>query len=149
MGYVALQKKPRIANDVGADAVFFNNPELPMTRSELVLPLLIRERVLGVLDIQSDQPRAFSVDDIDVLQTLADQIAVAIENARLLDESQAALQQLEALTGMRTREAWRQKLQGRGRAFTYTPLGMRAGKLSASSREYSESPTAPAWTEDR
>jgi GAF domain-containing protein/HAMP domain-containing protein len=132
VGYVALQKKPRIAMDVGADAVFFNNPELPMTRSELALPLLIRERILGVLDIQSDKPEAFSVDDIDVLQTLADQIAVAIENARLLDESQAALQQLEAVTGVRTREAWRQKLQGRGRAFTYTPLGMRAGKVSAS-----------------
>jgi GAF domain-containing protein len=129
VGYVALQKKPRIAMDVGADAVFFNNPDLPMTRSELSLPLLIRDQVLGVLDIQSDKPRAFNVDDIDVLQTLADQIAVAIENARLLDESQATLQQLEAVTGMRTREAWHQKLQGRGRSFTYTPLGLRAGKL--------------------
>jgi GAF domain-containing protein len=130
VGYVAWQKKPRIAMDVGADAVFFNNPDLPMTRSELALPLMIRNQVLGVLDIQSDKPRAFNVDDIDVLQTLADQIAVAIENARLLDESIAALQQLEAVTGMRTREAWRQKLQGRGRAFTYTPLGLRAGKLT-------------------
>ncbi len=130
VGYVAWQKKPRIAMDVGSDAIFFNNPDLPMTRSELALPLLVRNRVLGVLDIQSDKPRAFSVDDIDVLQTLADQIAVAIENARLLDESNATLQQLEAVTGMRTREAWRQKLQGRGRAFTYTPLGLRAGKLA-------------------
>jgi GAF domain-containing protein len=132
VGYVASQKKPRIAMDVGTDAVFFNNPDLPMTRSELALPLLIRDRVLGVLDIQSDKPRAFNVEDIDVLQTLADQIAVAIENARLLDESQAALQQLEAVTGLRTHEAWRQKLQGRGRAFTYTPLGMRSGKSSHS-----------------
>jgi GAF domain-containing protein len=130
VGYVALRKKPRIAMDVGTDAVFFNNPDLPMTRSELALPLLIRDQVLGVLDIQSDKPRAFNVDDIDVLQTLADQVAVAIENARLLDESQAALQQLEAVTGMRTREAWHQKLQGRSRAFTYTPLGMRLGRLA-------------------
>ena len=132
VGYVASQKKPRIAMDVGVDAVFFNNPDLPNTRSELALPLLIRESVLGVLDIQSDKPRAFSVDDIDVLQTLADQIAVAIENARLLDESQATLQQLEAITGMRTREAWRQKLQGKSRAFTYTPLGLRTGNQSNS-----------------
>jgi GAF domain-containing protein len=115
---------------VGADAVFFNNPDLPMTRSEIALPLLIRDRLLGVLDIQSDKPQAFNAGDIDVLQTLANQIAVAIENARLLDESQATLQQLEAVTGMRTREAWRQKLQGKGRAFTYTPLGLRAGNLS-------------------
>jgi GAF domain-containing protein len=132
VGYVAAQKKPRIAMDVGADAVFFNNPDLPLTRSEVALPLLVRDRVLGILDIQSDKPKAFSMDDIDVLQTLADQIAVAIENARLLDESQATLVQLEAITGMRTQQAWRQKLQGKGRAFTYTPLGMRAGKLAAS-----------------
>jgi len=131
VGYVAAQKKPRIALDVGADAVFFNNPDLPMTRSELALPLLIRNRVVGVLDIQSDVPQAFNVDDIDVLQTLSDQVAVAIENARLLDESQAALTQLEALTTFRTRDAWQQKLQGKSRVFTYTPLGLRAERPSA------------------
>jgi len=130
VGYVAAQKKPRIALDIGTDAVFFNNPDLPMTRSELALPLLIRNRVLGILDIQSDKPQAFNLDDIDVLQTLADQVAVAIENARLLDESQATLTQLEALTAVRTREAWSQKLHGKSRVFTFTPLGLRAEKLS-------------------
>ncbi len=130
VGYVAAQKKPRIALDVGADAVFFNNPDLPMTRSEVALPLLVRTRVLGVLDIQSDKPQAFNADDIDVLQTLSDQVAVAIENARLLDETQAAIVQLEALSNLRTHEAWRQKLGERSRVFTYTPLGLRAEKLS-------------------
>jgi GAF domain-containing protein len=130
VGYVAAQKKPRIALDVGADATFFNNPDLPMTRSELALPLLVRGKVLGVLDIQSDKPQAFNVEDIDVLQTLSDQIAVAIENARLIDETQAAILQLEALTSVRTREAWSQKLRERGRVFTYTPLGLRAEKIS-------------------
>jgi GAF domain-containing protein len=129
VGYVAAQKKPRIALDVGEDAVFFNNPDLPMTRSEVALPLLVRNKVLGVLDIQSDKPQAFRTEDIDVLQTLSDQIAVAIENARLLDETQAAILQLEALTGIRTREAWTQKLHENNRVFTYTPLGMRAEKL--------------------
>ncbi|RPJ25100.1 MAG: GAF domain-containing protein, partial [Chloroflexi bacterium] len=129
VGYVAAQKKPRIALDVGADAVFFNNPDLPMTRSELALPLLVRNKVLGVLDIQSDKPQAFNADDIDVLQTLSDQVAIAIENARLLDETQAAIVQLEALTSLRTREAWGQKLRERNRVFTYTPLGLRAEKL--------------------
>jgi GAF domain-containing protein len=129
VGYVAAHKKPRIAVDVGADAIFFNNPDLPLTRSEVALPLLVRNKVLGVLDIQSDKPQAFSMDDIDVLQTLSDQIAIAIENARLLDETQAAILQLEALTSIRTHEAWSQKLQDRGRAFTYTPLGLRAEKL--------------------
>ena len=130
VGYVAAQKKPRIALDVGEDAIFFNNPDLPMTRSEVALPLLIRNKVLGVLDIQSDKPQAFGSEDIDVLQTLSDQIAIAIENARLLDETQAAIIQLEALTSRRTREVWSQKLRDNNRVFTYTPLGLRAEKLS-------------------
>jgi len=130
VGYVAGQKKPRIALDVGTDAAFFNNPHLPMTRSEIALPLLVRSRLLGVLDIQSDKTAAFSIDDMDVLETLADQVAVAIDNAKLLDESQAAFLQLEALTAVRTREAWSQKLARRQRVFTYTPLGLRAEKPS-------------------
>ncbi len=129
VGYVAAQKKPRIALDVGTDAVFFNNPDLPLTRSEVALPLLIHNKILGVLDIQSDRPQAFSIDDIDVLQTLSDQIAIAIENARLLDETQAAIMQLEALTSIRTHEAWTQKLREQERVFTYTPLGLRSEKL--------------------
>lgn len=131
VGYVAAQKKPRIALDVGLDAVFFNNPDLPMTRSEIALPLLVRNKVLGILDIQSDKPQAFSTEDIDVLETLANQVAVAIDNARLLDESQATYMQLEALTTLRTREVWSQKLQEKERVFTYTPLGLRAEKSSS------------------
>jgi GAF domain-containing protein len=130
VGYVAAHRKSRIALDVGTDAVFFNNPYLPMTRSEAAIPLMIRNKVLGVLDIQSDKPQAFSLEDLDILETLADQVAIAIENARLLDESQATLLQLEALTTVRTREAWSQKLSGRHRVFTYTPLGLRAEKPS-------------------
>jgi len=126
IGYAVAQKNYRIALDVGADAVFFENIDLPATHSEIALPLIIQNRVLGVLDIQSDQPQAFSVEDVDVLQTLADQVAVAIENARLLDESQTALMQLEAVTNFRTREAWAQRLQKQAHAFTYTPLGLRA-----------------------
>ncbi|MGB8983378.1 MAG: GAF domain-containing protein [Anaerolineales bacterium] len=129
VGYVAAQKKPRIALDVGIDAVFFNNPDLPMTRSEVALPMLVRNKMLGVLDIQSDKPQAFNTDDIEVLQTLADQVAIAIENAHLLDETQAAIIQLEALTAVRTREAWSRKLRERSRVFTYTPLGLRAERL--------------------
>lgn len=130
VGYVAAQKLTRIALDVGVDSIVFNNPDLPMTRSEIALPLLVRNRVLGVLDIQSDKPQAFSEEDIDVLETLANQVAIAIDNARLLDESQTTFMQLEALTTLRTREAWSLKLREQERAFTYTPLGLRAEKLS-------------------
>lgn len=136
VGYVAAHKRLHIALDIGADAVFFNNPDLPMTRSEVALPLLVRNKVLGVLDIQSDQPQAFRLEDVDVLQTLADQIAVAIENARLLGEAQAALMQLEAVSTVRTREAWGKKLQEQKHAFTYTPLGVRAEGSSGEASGY-------------
>jgi GAF domain-containing protein len=145
VGYVAAQKKPRIALDVGADAVFFNNPDLPMTRSELALPLLVRHKILGVLDIQSDKPQAFNADDIDVLQTLSDQVAVAIENARLLDETQAAIVQLEALTSRRTREACGQKWVKKSRLHLY--LLDCAEKLSQDGDNAIARPDHAAWTE--
>lgn len=133
VAYTAAQKKPRIALDVGTDAVFFDNPDLPNTHSEMALPLMIQDRVLGVIDIQSDQPQAFSDDDIDVLQTLADQVAIAIENTRLLEEAQTALMQIEMLTTARTREAWNQKVKEGDFAYTYTPLGLLTGKTSEKS----------------
>lgn len=129
VGYALSLKKPHIVFDVGTDAILFNNPDLPMTRSEAALPLVVRNKVLGVLDIHSDKPQAFGTEDIDILQTLADQIAIAIENARLLDESQAAVMQLETLTADRTGEAWNQELKKKERVFTYTPLGLRAEKV--------------------
>lgn len=95
VGYVAGSGKPRIALDVGHDAVFFNNPDLPETRSEMALPLLIRGMVIGILDIQSHATAAFSEDDIDVFHILADQVAIAIENARLFSETKRALTEVE------------------------------------------------------
>jgi GAF domain-containing protein len=128
VNFVAQTKKPKILADIGTDATIFNNPDLPLTRSEIALPLLVRGRLLGVLDIQSDKPSAFTTQDLDVFETLADQLAVAIDNARLLEESQAALLQLEAVTTARTRDAWDQKLKEKPRVVTYTPLGLRAEK---------------------
>jgi len=126
IGYVITHKVPRIALNSGADAVRFDNPDLPDTRSEIALPLIIRNRTIGVLDIQSEQPEAFTLEDIDVLQTLSDQITMSIENTRLLDETQATLKQLETVTAVQTHEAWRQRTQKQSLAFTYTPLGLRA-----------------------
>lgn len=91
VGFVATQGEPRIALDVGVDSVFFNNPDLPETRSEMALPLRASGRIIGVLDVQSKDTNAFSQEDISVISTLADQIAIAIENARLYEENQQAL----------------------------------------------------------
>jgi K+-sensing histidine kinase KdpD len=73
----------RIALDVGKEAVWFNNPFLPDTRSEMALPLAIAEEVIGALTVQSVEEAAFSQEDIASLQAMADQLAVAINNARL------------------------------------------------------------------
>ena len=106
VGYVASHGEPRIALDVGADAVYFNNPNLPDTRSEMALPLRTSGRVIGVLDVQSRETNAFVQEDISVLSTLADQIAVAIENARLHEESQMALAESRSTFENYVRQEW-------------------------------------------
>ena len=87
VGYVASEGKPRIALDVGEEAVYFDNPYLPETRSEVGIPLIVRGKTIGVLDIQAIEREAFNEDDLYIFQTLADQIAIAIENIRLFHES--------------------------------------------------------------
>jgi methyl-accepting chemotaxis protein len=96
VGYVTGKGRPRIALDVGKDAVHFDNPMLPETRSELALPLKIGSQIIGALDVQSKHEAAFDQDDITVLQTMADQLAIAIENARLLQETQKTVHELSA-----------------------------------------------------
>jgi GAF domain-containing protein/HAMP domain-containing protein len=86
VGYVTGTGKSRIALDVGADQVHFANPDLPNTRSELALPLWAGDQIIGALDVQSEDPQAFDEEDVLVLQTMADQLAVAIENARLISD---------------------------------------------------------------
>ncbi|MBC7225981.1 MAG: GAF domain-containing protein [Thermoflexales bacterium] len=92
VGWTALHRKPRIALDVGKDAVRFANPLLPHTRSEMTLPLMVGDRLLGVLNVQSAEEAAFDEDDIRALQSMADQLAIAIENARRLSEEAMLLE---------------------------------------------------------
>ena len=78
VGYASQAGRARIALDTGSDAVFFNNLDLPNTRSEIALPLLYGEKILGVLDVQSTVPSAFKDEDINLLSTLANQITIVI-----------------------------------------------------------------------
>jgi GAF domain-containing protein len=80
VGYVSQGGLPRIALDAGSDAVFFNNPDLPKTRSEIALPLKYGSKIIGVLDVQSTLPFAFKDEEINFLSTLTDQIAVILNN---------------------------------------------------------------------
>jgi GAF domain-containing protein len=124
VGFAAYQKRSRIAQDVGTDEAFFNNPDLPDTHSEVALPLVVQNRLIGVLDIQSQEHNAFSLDDVYALQTMADQIAMAIENTRLIERSRSAISDLEAINASGTTKAWKDQLAGKGRGFTYTSLGI-------------------------
>jgi GAF domain-containing protein/HAMP domain-containing protein len=92
VGNVASTGKPRIALDTGDDAVFFNNPNLPETKSEMALPLKVGERIIGVLDVQSTEAKAFKPEDIEILSILADQVSIAIENANLFEDAQSVIQ---------------------------------------------------------
>jgi len=106
VGNVTATGKPRVAMDVGVDAVFFDNPELPDTHSEMALPLKSGGLVVGALDVQSTEIGAFADEDIQLLSLLADQVSLAIENARLFEETRNALAEAEAVSRQFTREVW-------------------------------------------
>lgn len=106
VGFCAQTGQPRIALDVGMDAVYFNNPDLPETRSEVALPLKARGQTVGVLDVQSTEAGAFTSEDLDVLTALANQVSIALENARLLAEARAAYLQGQEVYNEFTRTEW-------------------------------------------
>ena len=106
VGFVTSTGNPRIALDTGTDAVYFDNPDLPDTHSEMALPLKIGNQVIGALDVQSIKPNAFLQEDINILSVLADQVSAALENARLHEEAREALSKAENAYRQVTGEAW-------------------------------------------
>ncbi|MBN1955744.1 MAG: GAF domain-containing protein [Anaerolineae bacterium] len=124
VGYVTQHGQPRIALDVGEDATYFNNPDLPLTRSEVALPLIAGTQIMGALDVQSTEESAFSQEDIAVLSVLADQVAVAIENSRLIAQTQEALAEVEALHYQYMEREWSRLTAERGVvSYEYSRLG--------------------------
>ena len=114
VGWAIANAQARIALDVGEDAVRLATAELPQTRSEAALPLRSRGRVIGALTVQSDRPAAFDQATVVVLQTMADQVAVALDNARLFAEAEEALEAMRRAYGEMGRRAWRQTLRAYG-----------------------------------
>jgi GAF domain-containing protein len=134
IGWAVANRQPRIAQNVGQEMVRFNNPHLPLTRSELALPIQIHEskvdstptganlvnegerdaRVLGAMSIQSTQEAAFDQDDILILQSIADGLASAIENARLFTATQASLDEIRTLHRQYLEQAWQLEKARRG-----------------------------------
>ncbi len=111
IGWSIANAEARIALDVGDDAVQFKNPDLPETRSEGALPLRSRGEVLGALTIQSETAAAFTPEIISTLQTMVDQIAIAIDNAELLAKNEAVLEAERKAYGELSQEDWLKLLQ--------------------------------------
>ena len=113
VGFVTGTGKPRVALDTGADAVFFNNPDLPQTRSEIALPLHVGDEIIGALDVQSTEPNAFLQEDINILSTLADQVSIAIQNAQQFEATRKALSESEVLSRQFVQAGWQQFTKSR------------------------------------
>lgn len=97
VGWASANNQPRIASDVSDDPLYLKHPALPETRSEASVPIVLGSQVLGVLDVQSAQPAAFGKDTLILLQTLANQIATAIQTVELVERSQVNVQEIERL----------------------------------------------------
>lgn len=123
IGWITANRKPRVALDVAEDPFHFKNPLLPDTRSELAIPLVVGNELLGALDVQSRTPNAFGPGDVQVLQTLADQLSVAIENAQLFQQTQTSLEEMSGLYQRMAGSSWRTLLQGSEHEAVYQRAG--------------------------
>jgi GAF domain-containing protein/HAMP domain-containing protein len=125
VGNVTSTGIPRVATNTGADSIYFNNPDLPQTRSELALPLKIQEQVIGALDIQSTDINAFSDEDVKALTTLADQVSIAIQNTRLINQIEKSLAESNAIQRQYIRETWsRMPKEEKISGFRYSATGV-------------------------
>ncbi len=111
VGMAARNNQPRIINDTQEDPSYRPDENTPDTRCQVAIPIAAGAQVLGVLDIRANIPDAFQQDDIFVLQTLANQIAGAIQNIRLLESAQVDLEETSLLY-----KVTRQVTQARERA---------------------------------
>jgi GAF domain-containing protein/HAMP domain-containing protein len=114
IGQVTLEGSPVVARDTIVPIVPWKpNPLLPRTRAEMALPLRVGNQIIGALDLQSTKPDVFTEDDERVFQNMADQLAVAINNVSLVEESRARLFEIEQLNLLRTEESWSEYFQQR------------------------------------
>jgi signal transduction histidine kinase len=118
VGRVTGSGEPRVALDVGADAVFFDNPDLPATRSEMALPLIVEDEIIGALDVQSTKASAYDDQDVALMGLLADQMAIAIANARLFEQTHNALEAVQKIHRQYVQREWT-NVAARERELTY------------------------------
>jgi len=124
MHLVIEQNRFYIASDI-SDANFIREENFPLTRSRMMLPLAVRGEVIGVLDLHSEQTQAFTSQDAEIMQTLADLIAISIDNVRLINETKILVSQLESNTSFQTKQTWTKLTSRHTPAYQYTPAGVR------------------------
>lgn len=141
IGYVVAKGETRLALDVGEDSVHFKNPVLPDTRSEVGIPLKVGTSTIGALDIQSDKESAFTEEDIDILQSIADQLASSISKTIQIENLETQNKELQSGYGEFTRGIWRSHLQGskKNLAFRYMGNRLLAGDSTQSIADFSSS----------
>jgi GAF domain-containing protein/membrane protein implicated in regulation of membrane protease activity len=106
VGSAIREKRPRIAQIASQEKQRFENPLLPYTRSELALPLIAGDRVLGALNVQSMKEADFTPEVIETMQSMAGQVAIALENARLFQEAQQVIREMRAVQQQYLLEGW-------------------------------------------
>jgi GAF domain-containing protein/HAMP domain-containing protein len=122
VGHAIQEGEARASQIVREDSAYYNNPDLPATRAEVALPLRARGQIIGALDVQSEIENDFTADKIAILQTLADQVALALENANLYQETQQRFEEIRHLYRDYSRKAWDDVTHSRGGiAYRYTP----------------------------
>ncbi|HET7145442.1 MAG TPA: GAF domain-containing protein [Anaerolineales bacterium] len=135
------QNRPIITSEADGFG-FFRDPNFPLTRSRMTLPLAVRGNVIGFLDLHSDQPQGFNLENSEVLRTLSDLIAISFDNARLINETKNLLSQLNLSSTIETRATW-SKLTSRIKPiYQYTPAGVRP-IFSMTRPEYSDGMLVP------
>lgn len=135
IGQVTEQGQMVVVRDIGVSAVHRRNEFLPETQAELAIPLKLGDRVIGALDVQSKERDSFDEDLISTLQTLADQITIAIENVRLYEQSQQLLRTVEKDTRQRTQQSWQELFALLRAPMLTASAGTQTGFQSADLRE--------------
>lgn len=135
VGQAAATGEARIALDTGQDVAFFNNPLLPLTRSEMAIPLKVERQVIGILDVQSEESDAFSQEDIDIIQVVADQLALAIERVELLQNLQRNISELQRTYQTFTENSWLSFTRSGIETLGYKYDGLRLSEIDSLPKE--------------
>ena len=146
VGQAAETGFPMIVNDTAnpGDAPWRFNPLLPDTRAEMAMPLLIGDAVIGVLDLQSVKANAFEADDMQAYLLLTDQISIAVNNARVLQQSQQRIEQIDILNRQLTRSAWEETASyAAGQSYVYDLMNVEDAASGAQPTAQTAGPEIP------